>query len=249
MRFLLLGHFEIHRPDGGLLAVTRIKHRQLLALLLLDAPHAVSTDRCIATLWGEQAPASARRNLQTYVADLRKGLACSGVAIETVPGGYRVTDVADRLDLSAFESKRSEAAVATSARDDAAAVRMLRDALVLWRGSALQDLADSSEALRNAAVQLNERRMSAVSEYAAGCVRLGAHEEAIDQLRLAVTWAPLREDLRAQLMLALHKSGRRADALLAYHDCRAAMVERIGVGPSQTLTTLYDRILMEDRSL
>ncbi|MEO3808038.1 BTAD domain-containing putative transcriptional regulator [Sphaerisporangium sp. B11E5] len=249
MRFLLLGHFEIHQPDGRLLAVTRIKHRQLLALLLLDSPHAVSTDRCIAALWGEDAPPSARRNLQTYVAELRKGLVCSGVSIETVPGGYRVTDVADRLDLSAFEAMRSGAAKALSARDDTAVVQMLRDALDLWRGSALQDLADSSDALRNAATQLNERRMAAVSDFAGGCIRLGAYEEAIDQLRVAVTWAPLREDLRAQLMLALHKSGRRADALLAYHECRAALVERIGVGPSQTLTILHDRILMEDRSL
>jgi DNA-binding SARP family transcriptional activator len=249
MRFLLLGHFEIHHPDGALLAVTRIKHRQLLALLLLDSPHAVSTDRCIAALWGEDAPPSARRNLQTYVAELRKGLACSGVTIETVPGGYRVNDVTDRLDLSTFESMRSKAAMALSARDDAAVVRTLRDALDLWRGSALQDLADSSEALRNAATRLNERRIAAVSEFAGGCIRLGAYEDAIDRLRAAVVWAPLREDLRAKLMLALHKSGRRADALLAYHDCRAAMVERIGVGPSQTLTVLYDRILMEDQSL
>ncbi|MFC6087065.1 AfsR/SARP family transcriptional regulator [Sphaerisporangium aureirubrum] len=249
MRFLLLGHFEIHQPDGTLLAVTRIKHRQLLALLLLDSPHAVSTDRCIAALWGEDSPPSARRNLQTYVAELRKGLACSGVSIETVPGGYRVTDVADRLDLSAFEAMRSGAAMALSARDDAVVVQMLRDALDLWRGSALQDLADSSEALRNAATQLNERRLASVSDFAGGCIRLGAYEEAIDQLRIAVTLAPLREDLRAQLMVALHRSGRRADALLAYHECRSALVERIGVGPSQTLTSLHNRILMEDRSL
>jgi SARP family transcriptional regulator, regulator of embCAB operon len=249
MRFLLLGHFEIHRPDGSHLAVTRVKHRQLLALLLLDSPHAVSTDRCIAALWGEDAPPSARRNLQTYVADLRKGLACSGVSIQTVPGGYRVTGVADRLDLSHFESARSAAAAALSARDDASAVRLLREALDLWRGAALQDLADSSQALRNAATQLDERRMATVSDFAGACVRLGVYEEAIDQLRIAVAWAPLREDLRAQLMLALHKSGRRADALLTYHDCRAALVERIGVGPSHTLTALHDRILMQDGNL
>ncbi|GAA0411935.1 hypothetical protein Acor_15910 [Acrocarpospora corrugata] len=249
MRFLLLGHFEIHHPDGGLLAVTRIKHRQLLALLLLDSPHAVSTDRCMTTLWGEHAPPSARRNLQTYVAELRKGLASSGVSIETVPGGYRVTDVADHLDLSAFESMRSRAAMALSARDDAVGVHLLRNALDLWRGSALQDLVDSSEALRNAATQLNERRMAAVGDFASGCIRLGAYEDAVDQLQIAVAWAPLREDLRARLMLALHKSGRRAEALLAYHDCRAALVERIGVGPSQALTSLHNRVLMEDPSL
>nr|WP_062343095.1 AfsR/SARP family transcriptional regulator [Herbidospora sakaeratensis] len=249
MRFLLLGHFEIHRPDGSQLSVTRIKHRQLLALLLLDAPHTVSTERCIAALWGDAAPPSARRNLQTYIADLRKGLACSGVEIRTVPGGYRVTDVEDRLDLADFEAARSAAAAALAERDDAEAARLLRDGLALWRGGALQDLADSSEALRNAATRLDERRTAAVGDFAGACIRLGNYDEAIDQLRVAVARVPLREDLRARLMLALHKSGRRADALLAYHDCRAALVEHIGVGPSATLTALHDRILMEDASL
>ncbi|WP_062357543.1 AfsR/SARP family transcriptional regulator [Herbidospora yilanensis] len=249
MRFLLLGHFEIQRPDGSRLALTRIKHRQLLALLLLDSPHTVPTERCIAVLWGDGAPPSARRNLQTYIADLRKGLACSGVEIRTEPGGYRMTDVEGRLDLAEFEAARSAAATALAERDDAAAARLLRDGLALWRGGALQDLADSSDALRNAATQLDERRTAAVGDFAGACIRLGAYEEAIDQLRVAVARAPLREDLRARLMLALHKSGRRADALLVYHDCRAALVEHIGVGPSTTLTALHDRILLEDAGL
>jgi DNA-binding SARP family transcriptional activator len=119
----------------------------------------------------------------------------------------------------------------------------------LWRGPALQDLADGSDALRNAAVHLNEQRAAAVRDLAGAYIRLGAFEEAITQLRAAISRDPLREDLHAQIMMAFHKSGRRAEALLAYHDCRAALMEQIGVGPSRTLTLLQNRILLDDSSL
>jgi DNA-binding SARP family transcriptional activator len=249
MRFFLLGHFEIQKADGSPLAVNRVKQRQLLALLLLDSPGVVTTDRCIRALWGENVPPSARRNLQTYIAGLRKALAASEVRIQTMPGGYRMAGIGDGLDLTAFESLRSRAVHAYSMGQHAAGIQMLREALDMWRGSALQDLAESSEVFRNAAIRLNGWRMTAVSDFAEGCIRMGAYETAIDQLHAAISWDPLREDLRGRLMLAYHLSGRRADALLAYHDCRDVLVQRLGVGPSHALALLHNKILMDDPHL
>ncbi|TMR93517.1 AfsR/SARP family transcriptional regulator [Nonomuraea basaltis] len=249
MRFFLLGYFEIQKADGAPLAVSRVKQRQLLALLLLDSPSVVTTERCIRALWGEEVPPSARRNLQTYIAGLRKALAVSEVTIETVPGGYRMAGIGDGLDLTAFETLRSRAALALSVGQDAAGIQVLREALDMWRGSALQDLAESSEVFRNAAIRLDGWRLTAIGDFADGCIRMGAYETAIDQLRAAISWDPLREDLRGRLMLAYHLSGRRADALLAYHECRAALVQRLGVGPSHALALLHNKILMDDPHL
>jgi DNA-binding SARP family transcriptional activator len=137
MRFLLLGHFEIEKPDGRTVGITRVKHRQLLALLLLDAPQVVSTERCIRGLWGERSPASARRNLQTYIAGLRQALVGSRVRIETVPGGYRITGLGcDGLDVADFESLRRQAALALTSVQDA--TEMLGAApRPAWRGGAV----------------------------------------------------------------------------------------------------------------
>lgn len=249
MRFLLLGHLEILTADGAPLEVSRVKQRQLLALLLLDSPGAVTVERCVRALWGEAAPPSARRNLQTYIAGLRKILATSDVAIATLPGGYRLAGIGDGLDVSSFESLRSRAALALGVGQDALAIQVLREALDMWRGSALQDLAESSEVFRNAATRLDGWRMAAVSDFADACMRMESYETAIDQLRGAIFWDPLREDLRGRLMLAYHLSGRRADALLAFHDCRDALLQRLGVGPSHTLALLHNKILMDDPHL
>lgn len=249
MRFLLLGNFEIRLDDGSPLAVSRVKHRQLLVRLLLDSPWVATVDRCVATLWDERQPASARRNLQTYVAALRSTLNPYGLGIETAPGGYRIMVTPQDLDLAEFETLRARGTLALRSGDDEAAADLLHRALGLWRGKALNDLIDGSETLRNAATQLNDRRLTAIRDYVQACVRIHAYGEAVDQLRLAIAGEPLREDLWAELMLVLHKSGRRADALFAFRDCRVALIDQVGLEPAQRLVALHERILLDDPAL
>ncbi len=241
MEFGILGPLELE-DDGRSVALPAAKHRALLAILLLHANELVSSDRLIEELWAGQPPPSARKTLQTYVSKLRQVL--GGAALVTRPAGYELRVEPGRLDLHRFERLVAESREA--APREAAA--KLRDALALWRGPALADIAYEPFAQAEIA-RLEELRLSALEERIEADLALGRHRELAGELEALITEEPLRERLRGQLMLALYRSGRQAEALDAYRRARQTLVEELGIEPSPALQQLERRILAQDPEL
>jgi DNA-binding SARP family transcriptional activator len=235
MRFRILGPLEVSDGDR-LLTVGAAKQRALLAALLLRANQVVSTERLIDLLWGDAPPATERATLQTYVLRLRQLLQAddnegpSQPILVTRPPGYLLRVGAGELDLHEFDRlvALARAAAATGAHDQAA-VR-LREALELWRGPALADVA--SDSLRQVeAPRLEEARLAALEERLDADLALGRHASLVGELESLVANHPLRERLRGQLMLALYRCGRQADALEAYRQARLVLCEEFGLEP------------------
>jgi predicted ATPase/DNA-binding SARP family transcriptional activator len=212
------------------------KPRALLAMLALNAGSTVSTQRLIDGLWGEEPPASANKLVQVYVSQLRKALGSSadGAEIVTRRHGYEL-----RVEPDAVDAGRFERLVASGAP---------REALALWRGPPLDDVAD--EPFAGAEIRrLEELRLSALELAIDRDLEEGRHREVVGELEALVTAEPLRERLHAQRMLALYRCGRQADALEAYRHARARLVEEIGVEPGPELRRLHEAILRQDASL
>ncbi|MGI8335652.1 AfsR/SARP family transcriptional regulator [Actinomadura scrupuli] len=248
MRFLLLGNLEVHDPNGCCIRLNRTKHRQLLGLLLLRANHAVSMDQLVDGMWPLDPPRFAKGNLKTYVSAIRPIVDQAGAVIETVPRGYQLAVRPDFVDVLLFE-ELFQTAGAASGNDDSHRIDLLRKALGLWRGDALQDLSYEGGPLRDAATRLHEKRIAAIQDLAALCLRLGRNHEAIDHLRMALSWEPLRERLWRLLMFALYRDGRQAEALSAYREFRTILIENIGLEPSSDLQGMHSRILSGDALL
>jgi class 3 adenylate cyclase len=241
MRFRLLGPLEIDDvADEALLR--RAKPRALLALLLLSANRPVGTDRLVAGLWGEQEPATALGALQNYVSQLRKALGRE-VVITRAPG-YMAVVGPDELDLEQFERLVAEAADS----DLSGRAARLREALSLWRGPPLADLADEPFAGPEIR-RLDELRLVALEDRIAADLELGRHGELIAELEALVREHPLRERVRALLMLALYRGGRQAEALAAYRDARKLFDEELGLEPGDELQRLERAILQHDPEL
>jgi DNA-binding SARP family transcriptional activator len=243
MEFRILGPLEVANGDE-IIALASAKQRALLAILLLNANQVVSSDRLIDELWGEQSPESGRTALQVLMSKLRKALGDAGVLLVTRPPGYLILLERDQLDLHRFERLLREA-------DDAepeAAAGKLRGALALWRGSALDDLAYESFALP-AIGRLGELRLAALEKRIDADLALGRHSDLVPELEGLVATHPLRESLRRQLMLALYRCGRQADALAAYQAARRTLIDEIGIEPSQPLRELEQAMLRQDPSL
>ena len=237
----LLGTLEAR--DGELiLTPTRKKQRALLAALAVRAGEAVSTDRLVDDLWGERAPKTARHALENYVSDLRKTLGPDAIA--TKPGGYALEVDPEQVDLLQFERLASET------RGGTAEVRAerLREALALLRGPPLGDLAFEPFASPIVA-RFEELELRAREELVEAELELGRHAEVVAELESLVAAHPYRERLRAQLMLALYRSGRQAEALTAYQDARRVLVEELGIDPGEELQVLERAILRQDQSL
>jgi len=243
MEFRLLGPLEVVRDDGPL-PLGGPKPRALLALLLLHANETLSRERLIDELWGEKPPATAAKALQVYVSQLRKLLEPEQ-PLETTPSGYRIRVDGPELDLRRFETLVSDGRAALAAGDPAEAASLLADALSLWRGRPLADLAYEPFAQAEIA-RLEELRLAAVEERVEAELRLGRHAELTGELEALVAEHPLREHLRRQLMLALYRSGRQAEALEAYHDARRVLVEELGIEPGRELRELEQAILRQD---
>ena len=218
------------------------KPRALLAILLLRANEPVSSDVLIEELWAGRPPPSATKVLQTYVARLRRVLGSS--AIGTVSSAYELRPDPGSIDLHRFEQLVRDARAAAPAE----ANRLLRDALSLWRGPPLAEFAYEPWA-QPEIERLEELRLEAVQERIETDLALGASAELVGELEQLVGRYPLRERLRAQLMLALYRSGRQADALAAYRDARRALVETLGIEPTLELRQLERRILDQDHAL
>jgi DNA-binding SARP family transcriptional activator len=209
IEFRVLGSFEVVKGDRAL-ACGSPRQRALLAVLLVHRGEPVSTERLIDELWGEQAPASATKIVQRYVSNLRKVLG-DGLLV-THGHGYLLTPEPDQTDLDHSESLVVDSRRALQHGDARSGATRLREALGLWRGPPLADFAYESFAQPEIA-RLEESRLTAVEECIDAELELGEHARLVSELEALVRDHPLRERFLAELMLALYRSGRQADAL------------------------------------
>jgi len=241
MEFRLLGPLEVAEQDR-LLSLGGVKQRSVLAILLLNANQVVSADRLIDELWPDTPPATAAKSVQVYVSRLRKELG-PGRLVTRAPGYVLVVERSE-LDLARFEQLLQEA----SRADSRGASQKLREALGLWRGTGLADLAYEPFAQAHVA-RLEELRLVALEQRVDADLATGHHAELVGELQALVADHPLRERLRCQLMLALYRSGRHAEALDIYQQARRALSDGLGLEPSEELKRLELAILQHDPAL
>ncbi len=225
------------------------KERALLAVLLLRAGAVVSRERLIDELWGESPPPTAAKALNVRVSQLRKTLARNGHdPIVTRPPGYALDLEPEQLDAARFERLVADARARVASGDVEAGSRLLQEALALWDGPALAGVELESSA-RNEARRLDDLRLTAQMDRIDCDLALGLHDELIGELEALMAEHRLHERLRGQYMLALYRAGRQADALRAYHEARATLVEELGLEPSAPLQRLERAILNHDPAL
>jgi DNA-binding SARP family transcriptional activator len=242
IEFRVLGPFEV-LVEGRALELNRRKQRSLLALLMLRAGEVVSTDRLVEELWAGKPPKTAIGSLQNLVSELRKALGRD--TVRTRAPGYMLDVDPDRIDVYRFERLVAQAAEGGAAEQR---TRLLRDALGLWRGTPLADLAFEPFAYVEVA-RLEELRTAAREELVQAELELGRHSKLVGELETLVAENPLRERLRGLLMLALYRSGRQAEALDAYRQARETLVGELGIEPSPELQRLEQSILRHDPEL
>jgi DNA-binding SARP family transcriptional activator/streptogramin lyase len=248
VRFQILGPLQVLDGDADV-PLGSPKERAVLGMLLLHAGAVVSRERLIDGLWGESPPLTAAKALNVHVSQLRKTLARDGQEpIATRPPGYVIDLDAETLDAMRFEQLAADARAHVASGDVASASRLLRDALSLWRGPALDGVELESQA-RNEAARLDELRLGAQMDRIDCELALGLHEHLIPELEALVEEHPLRERLRGQLILALYRAGRQADALRCYRDTRETLVGELAIEPSPALQRLEKAVLTQDRSL
>jgi len=245
MEFRILGPVEV-RDDGHVVRLGGGKQRAVLALLLLNANRIVASDRMIELLWGERPPATAATALHGHISALRKALGREVIA--TRPPGYVLETAIGELDLERFEWLWAEGRDALERGDSARGAERLRAALALWRGEALSDIGFEPFVQAEAA-RLEGLRLDAVQDRIEADLATGRGPELVGELERLVAAEPLRERLRAQLMLALYRSGRQADALDSYRRARRQLVSELGIEPGPALRDLEGRILAHDPAL
>ncbi len=245
MEFRILGPLEVWDADSELSLGGR-KPRALLAVLLLHPNEVVPADRLIDELWGEDSPEDAAAALRVNVSRLRKALRQD--VLTTRSPGYIVRVEPDALDLHHFERLVEEGRTLLARGLAADASERLQDALSLWRGPALADFAYESFA-QAAIARLEEIKLAALELRIDADLVLGRHDELVGELEALVAAQPLRERLRRDLMTALYRSGRQAEALDAYQDARRTLVDELGIEPSPALQELERAILRQDPSL
>jgi DNA-binding SARP family transcriptional activator len=241
MQFRLLGPLEVVDGDRSL-ALGGRKQRSLLAVLLLHANDVLSTELLVDEVWGGSPPATVAKSVQVYVSRLRKELG-DGRLLTRSPGYLLRVDPSE-LDLARFQALVAEAAAA----GPAAAAAKLREALGLWRGPPLADLAYEPFAQSHVA-RLEDLRFTALEQRIEADLASGEHARLTGELEALVAQHPLRERLHGQLMLALYRSGRQAEALAAYQAARATLVDELGIEPGRELRDLHEAILRQDERL
>ncbi len=224
----------------------------LLAALALSANLVVSADALVAIIWAGDASRDRERNLHSRVYQVRRLLAAAdpkAPRLVTQPPGYRLNLAAHELDVTVFDNLAADGRAALRAGQSAQAAGLFADALELWRGAALADVCALSARLAAAAAALEERRLTVVEDKVEAELGCGRHGELTPELVALVAEHPLRERLRGQLMLALYRSGRQADALAAYQQARRQLADQLGIDPGPQLRTLQQRILNSDPGL
>ncbi|MFL6035175.1 MAG: BTAD domain-containing putative transcriptional regulator [Gaiellaceae bacterium] len=229
MEYRILGPLEVLGDDGPL-GLGGAKQRALLALLLVHSGRVVSPERLIDELWGDAPPETARETVHVYVSRLRKALPAG--ALVTEGAGYALRVEPDAVDLARFERLRAEG--------------RFHEALALWRGPPLAEFDEDFARVEGG--RLDELRLSTLEERLDADLARGRHTELVGELEALVDAHPHRERLRGQLMLALYRSGRQAEALAAYRDARLALHE-LGIEPSEQLRRLERQILTQDAAL
>jgi predicted ATPase/DNA-binding SARP family transcriptional activator len=258
-----LGHVEFQvlgplRVQEGVdeIFIRRGISRTLLIALLLRARDTVSASSLMELLWGDDQPRNPANALQIQISYLRKTLSSGSVSagqpIVTRPGGYALDIEADAVDAVRFERLLADASPAARVRSDEAMVDAqllaIDEALALWRGEALADVAGESFA-QGTATRLEEMRWSAHEHRIDLLLTIGRHREVVGELRTLVSEQPLRERFHEQLVLALYRCGRQADALRAFETARSTLVDELGLDPGPALQALERNVLSQDPSL
>jgi YVTN family beta-propeller protein len=245
VEFGILGPLELE-DDGRPVEVSGRRQRALLALLVLHANEVVSSDRLIEGLWGEQPPATAPKVLQNAVSQLRRSIG-ENLIVTRAPG-YVLRVEPDAIDARRFEGLLDQGRQMLASGDPKRAAAILRQALTLWRGPPLDEF--SYEPFAEAAIaRLEELHLRALEERIEAELALGRHSDLVGELERLVAEHPLRERSRGQLMLALYRSGRQAEALRAYEDVRRLLAEELGLEPGAALQRLEKQILTQDPAL
>lgn len=254
MRFTVLGPVEVVVPDpvevvapGPDSPGLAPRHRAVLAYLLLHAGVVISTDRLIDAMWGPLPPDSARAQIQTTIAAIRRMLRASGAdrMLATRPAGYVINPGPGQVDLDEFAELVATAQAAPG--DPREAADRIRTALALWRGEPLADI--TAHYVPGARARLNGQRLTAVERLAELELSLGRHDVLIDELTDQLAASPVRERLCCQLMLALHRAGRQPDALHVARTFRANLAEQQGLDPGHAFTELEQAVLRDDPGL
>ncbi|MEU7067602.1 AfsR/SARP family transcriptional regulator [Streptomyces sp. NPDC053429] len=242
------------REHGVSITPTALKPRQVLALLALHADQVVPVSALIEELWGGEPPRSARTTLQTYVLQLRSLITTAleqggddtrtaKDVLVTLPGGYLLNSNGGTSDVREFDRLAGLGYRAMDAGDHPGAARLLREALALWSGPAFADVAGGVQ-LDMECRRLEESRLCALDQRIDADLRLGRHRELLAELTVLASRYRTHENLHGQFMLALHRSGRRGEALDVYQRLRATLVRELGIEPSVALRRLQRSILM-----
>ncbi|PYC78871.1 hypothetical protein C7C46_15260 [Streptomyces tateyamensis] len=247
LRFGLLGPLAVQRPDGTALPVSSPKVRALLAMLLLEPNRVVSRDRLTSALWGEQPPATAPTSLNNHVVQLRRLLGPGGpVRLRTVPPGYLLQVAPGELDSEVF-TERLEAARSARREEDWQRVGLLTaEALRLWRGTPLTDLPAMAEEAEPYVQRLRELQLQALEWQFDAELELGRPHGLIPELGRLTAEHPLRESFHRQLMLALHRTDQRAEALAVYRRLRTTLIDELGIEPGPSVRAAHQEVLNGD---
>jgi YVTN family beta-propeller protein len=247
--FRILGPLEVS-ADGRMIEIGGAKLRALLAILLLRANQSVPRDVLVHDLWGEQPPAGAQGSLEVYISRLRKalGAAADGPVVVTRPGAYCLLLADGQLDAHRFERLVEQGRSALAADVPGQGAASLREALRLWRGNALGDLSSEPFAQLETG-RLEELRLGAIEDRIEADLALGRHADVVSELEALVVVHPLRERLHGQLMIALYRGGRQAEALETYQAARRTLINELGLEPGPALQQVERAILEQDASL
>jgi DNA-binding SARP family transcriptional activator len=244
MQIRLLGPVQLRGSDGPVPIGPRV--RVVLAALALNPGRAVSVDRLVAAVWPERPPATATAQIQACVSVLRRAVAAVGRpardVVVTTPPGYMLSAGPDEVDVLQFERGLADAGAAAAHGDPERAAGLLREALARWRGRALEGF----PGLAAEATRLEERRLAALEKRFDADLACGRHADVIPELVVVVAEHPLRERFRVHLVRALHRAGRRSEALEVYQDGRRSLIEELGLEPGPELRRAQRDILAAD---
>ncbi len=260
MQFSILGPLSM-TSGGKSFTPSAPKQRQLLSLLLVSANQLVSVESCVEELWEDRPPNTARATLHTYIRHLRRavsqphreGQAEGGAAdgkeiLKTRDLGYQLIVQPGQLDLHAFERQVKRALLALTKGDDATGAALLGEALATWRGPVLAEV-HTGPILQAYVASLAEYRLSLLEQRIEADLRLGRHHQLIWELTELTAQHPTHESLHAQLMLALYRSGRSAQALEVFHRLRRVLASELGIEPTPRMHRFHRAVLASDPAL